>query len=258
VKTMKTYPDTLRNLFLIVTLGIGTVTHAAIITTSNPGDIAAFESGATVQTFDNIAGVTAVPITDYTVMDLTGTTALINKDPAQSAFFNSGGASFNDPVGNPGVPIGIASPGGGIVGDKFSGNNVAGPVNTVPPPFTLFEPGSFMEVIFPTGVSKVGLYVSHGSLTLILKDENNSNLSTGDFTGTASSGEYLGITRTSADVRGVTILGQGAFTIDDFTYGNSTTGGTVPDNGSTLSLAIAAGVVIWLLKRPRSIRSSIV
>lgn len=161
-------------LFTVGIIAMPAGAQASILTTSNPTDIATFENGATVQTFDNISGITAAPITDYNPKDLTGSAALFNKDAAQPAFFNSGGASFNDPVGNPGVPIGIVSPTGGISGDKLSGNNVAGPIGVSTPPFTVFDSGAFMEVIFPTAVSKVGLYVAHGSLTLILKDKTTA------------------------------------------------------------------------------------
>jgi hypothetical protein len=226
------------------------VAHAAVIVTTNPSDITGFESGATVESFDNVSGITPVTITDYTPKDVTGSAALMTKDPAQPAFFNSGGATFNNPTSNPGVPIAVVTPSGGIAADKLSGNNVAGPLGVVTPPSTLFDAGAFMEVIFPTGVSRVGLYVAHGTVTLILKDSNNSNLA-GDFTGTAPAGSFLEISRSAADVFGATLLGAGAFTIDDFTYGtsgsssggNGGTGGgsnNVPDAGNSLNLALAA------------------
>jgi hypothetical protein len=211
-------------LSLALILGLVPAAQAVVLTTGDTGQITAFQTGATVETFDNIAGITAVNISNYDPIDIGGTTALFNKNPATSAFFNSGGASFNDPVGNPGTPIGIAAPSGGISGDVFSGANVAGALGVVST--TLFEAGGFMEVIFPTAVSKVGLYVTHGSIQLILKDLDNLNIATGDASGTASKGQFLGITRDSADVRGVTIIGNGTFTIDDFTYGTS--GGSAP------------------------------
>ncbi len=243
-------------LSLALCFGVSSAAQAAVLTTSNAGDIAAFQVGATVETFDGIAGITAVSISDYTVVDITGTTALFTKNPAGAAFFNSGGASFNDPVGNPGTPIGIASPSGGIIGDVFSGKNVAGPLGVVSPPFALFDPGAFMEVIFPTGVSKVGLYVTHGSLQLILKDLNNSNIATGDASGTAAAGQFLGITRGSADIRGVTIIGSGAFTIDDFTYGTTGSTPSVPEPSMGFASALVflafAGVPGWKALRRRT------
>ena len=232
-------------------LGAAVAAQADILTTTDPTQIAAFQSGATVQTFDSISGITAVPITSYSPLDITGTSALLTKDPAQSPFYNSGGASFNDPVGNPGTPIGVVAPSGGIAGDKFSGNNVAGPLGVATPPFTVFEGGAFMEMIFPTAVSKVGLFVAHGSVQVFLKDADNNNILVGDASGTATAGQFLGITRPAADVRGVTVLGSGAFTIDDFTFaaptgGNGGTGGgaTVPDTGNAINLAIAGAFLM--------------
>jgi hypothetical protein len=64
-------------------LGLGVAVQAAPLNTSNPTDIANFENGATVETFDNIAGVTAVSISDYNALDLTGfPAAQFNKDAA--------------------------------------------------------------------------------------------------------------------------------------------------------------------------------
>jgi hypothetical protein len=239
--------------------GLGVAAQAAPLNTSDPTQIANFENGATVETFDSIAGVTAVSISDYNAKDLTlFPAAQFNKDAAQPAFYNSGGASFNDPVGNPGVPIGIAAPTGGIAANKFSGANVAGPIGEDPitPVPILFGDGAiFMEVIFPTLVSKVGLYVASGNLSLFLKDSNNSNLATGDFQATGAAGEYIGLERASADVGGVTIVGQGAFTIDDFTYlvgtttGNDNNNTTAPDSGSTFGLALGAMSLILGSKR---------
>jgi hypothetical protein len=231
-------------------LGLGVAAHAAPLATTDPTVIANFQNGATVQTFDNIAGVTAVSIANYDPKDLTTfPAAQFNKDPAQSAFYNSGGASFNDPVGNPGVPIGIAAPdpASGIAANKFSGANVAGPVGEDPsnPVPILFADGAiFMEMIFPTLVSKVGLYVASGNLSLFLKDSSNLNLATGDFQTTGSAGQFIGLERASADVGGVTIVGQGTFTIDDFTYlvgtSDNNNNTTTPDSGSTLGLAMGA------------------
>ncbi len=250
------------SLAALALFGAAVGTEGTVITTSNPVDIAAFKSGATVQTFDSIPGITAVPITSYSPLDITGTAALFSKDPAQSPYFNSGGASFNDPASNPGTPVGIVAPSGAIAGDKLSGNNVAGPLFVTPPPFTVFETGAFMEVIFPTAVSKVGLFVPHGSVTMFLRDTSNNNLATGDSQGSVSAGQFLGITRASADIGGLLLLGNGPFTIDDFTFGvtGSTGGGgntgggggnTVPDTGHVLNLAIAAaflGLAKWKLR----------
>ena len=134
-----------------------------------------------------------------------------------SPFYNSGGASFNDPVGNPGTRIGIFAPSGAIAGDVRSGTHVAGPLATGSD--EAFGNG-FMEVIFPTDMRLVGFWITHASspITMFLKDANNTNLTTGDFQVTGSEGQFIGIIRDSADVRGVTIGFTKSFTIDDFTY----------------------------------------
>lgn len=243
-----------RSLVLALVLGSASLSQATILTTSDSGDIAAFQTGATVETFDAISGITAQAITDYNPLDVSGSPALFTKNPANQAYFNSGGASFNDPAGNPGTPIGIVAPSGGIAGDVYSGSNVAGPLGVVTPPSILFDAGAFMEVIFPTGVSKVGLYVTHGSITLYLKDENNSIIATGDATATATAGQFIGISRDNADVRGATILANGAFTIDDFTYGGTSSGGNnggsdVPDSGSGLVLAAMGCAALFAFGR---------
>jgi hypothetical protein len=75
-----------------------------------------------------------------------------------------------------------------------------------------------MEVIFPADVRRVGLWVTHGAFQLILKDSGNQNLATGDFAVNGSAGQFIGIERDSADIRGVTMGFPEAFTIDDFTY----------------------------------------
>jgi hypothetical protein len=253
--TLFNSPKIYRRFAACAALGLGVATQAAPLNTTDSTTIANFEQGATVETFDNIAGVTAVSITDYTPVDLSGfPAAQFNKDaaPGQSAFYNSGSASFGNPSGNPGDPIGIAAPTGGILGNKFSGANVAGPTGSPgDPTHTLFKtdpPAAFMEVIFPSLVSKVGLFVASGELRLILKDSNNNNLATGDFETTATAGHYIGLERAGADVGGVTIeaFGQAAtFSIDDFTYlvgtsdnNNNNTG--APDGGSTFGLALGA------------------
>jgi hypothetical protein len=69
---------------------------------------------------------------------------------------------------------------------------------------------------------------------LILKDSNNSNLATGDFSVTGSAGQFIGIQRDAADVRGVTIGFAEAFTIDDFTYSST----VIPEPSTFLLIAI--------------------
>jgi hypothetical protein len=155
-----------------------------------------------------------------------------------SPFFNSGGASFNDPVGNPGTPIGIFDPDGAIAGDVKSPNNVAGPL-VGDGSFEAFNNG-FMEVIFPADVIRVGFWVTQGTITLFLKDSTNTNLATGDVMVTGSAGQFIGIQRDAADVRGVTIGFTQAFTIDDFSYAST----PIPEPSSLLLISMGLTALV--------------
>jgi MYXO-CTERM domain-containing protein len=207
--------------------------------TTDPSVAAAFQAGATIETFDDLPalaittyddGQSVPPANQFSSRDLAAFT---------SPFFNSGGASFNDPVNNPGTPIGIFDPGGAIAGEVQSPNNVAGPLNTgTDEPFN----NGFMEVIFPVDMIRVGVWITHGTnIQLILKDANNQNLATGDFSVTGSTGQFIGIQRETADVRGVTILFDD-FTIDDFTY--STTAIPEPSSGLLAAMGLI-GLLAW-------------
>jgi hypothetical protein len=205
--------------------------------TSDPGAAAAFQAGATVEGFDDLPALT---ITSYAGgQTVPSGSQLSSRDVAAftAPFFNSGGASFNDPVSNPGTPIGVFDPDGGIAGDMVSPNNVAGPLAGGTDQAFNF---GFMEVIFPTDMRRVGLWVTHGTFQLILKDSNNTNLATGDVSVTGSAGQFIGIERDAADIRGVTMGFPEAFTIDDFTYAAT----PIPEPASIVLAAMGLGVLL--------------
>jgi hypothetical protein len=208
-----------------------TASSALTLITSDPTAVAAFQAGATIESFDDLPALT---VTSYDAGQSVPTAnQFSSRDLAAftSPFFNSGGASFNDPVGNPGTAIGIFDPDGTIAGEVVSPSHVAGPLMVgSDEAFT----NGFMEVIFPSDVIRVGIWITHGTnIQLILKDLNNQNLATGDFSVTGSTGQFIGIQRDTADVRGVTI-GFGAFTIDDFTYSAT----AIPEPGTALLFAM--------------------
>lgn len=210
---------------------------AAITVTSDPGEAAAFQAGATVETFDDLPALT---ITSYAAgQSVPAANQFSSRDLGafNSPFFNSGGASFNDPLSNPGTPIGTFSPDGPIAGDVVSSGNVAGPLAIGSDQAFNF---GFMEVIFPADVQRVGLWVTHGTIDLILKDANNSNL-TGDFTVTGTAGQFIGIQRDTADIRGLTMGFPESFTIDDFTYATA-----IPEPAGFGLAAMALGVLAGL------------
>ncbi len=216
---------------------------AEIVVTSDLAAVALFQAGATVENFDNLS---ALSLTSYTNgQTVPAGNRFISRSPAAftAPFFNSGGASFNNPVSNPGTPIGVFNPEGAIALDFKSANNVVGPLATGTD--QAFGNG-FMEVIFPTDVRSVGLWVTHGTFQMILKDSNNSNLTTGDFSVTGSAGQFIGIRRDTADIRGLTMGFPQSFTFDDFTY--STTAG-IPEPVSGLLVSLGLGVFLGCRRR---------
>jgi len=237
-------------LIALFAVGASSVAHALSINTTDPGVISTFQTGAAIETFDTLAGLT---ITSYASVAVPAANQFSSRNLANPNLpaFNSGGATFANPAGNPGTPIGIFDPAEGIAADFHSANNVAGPLEVGSD--QAFGTG-FMEVIFQTPVSKVGFWVTHGGVQLILKDINNQNLVIGDVTVTGSQGNFIGIDRGVADIGGITLIGGAlgftnvSFTIDDFTSSGSTS--TVPDAGSTLSLlGMAFAGLTWCARR---------
>ena len=238
-------------LIALLALGASSVGHAITINTTDAGLVGTFQTGAAIETFDSLSGLT---ITSYASVAVPVGNQFSSRNLANPNFpaFNSGGATPSNPAANPGTPIGIFDPAGAIAAEFRSANNVAGPL--VVGSDQAFGAG-FMEVIFLNAASKVGFWVTHGAVTLILKDINNNNLTTGDFTITGNQGFFIGIDRGVADIGGITLLAAGgatvvSFTIDDFTSSASTPTATVPDAGSTLSLlGLAFAGLTWCTRR---------
>lgn len=232
-------------------LGIGGLLHvpAQVLVTTDASQIAGFLSGTTIQRFDAFAGF---PITDYSRQTVPQASQF-TKGPAQIPYFNSGGATPGNPAANPGTPIGIFSPQGGIPGEVRSEGNVAGPL--VFGTDTAFTDGNsigFMEIIFPEAVSKVGFHVTHGSLSLFLRDIDGNNLA-GNFSATASAGQFVGIARGAADISIAALVRSGALTIDDLAYGGMSGGGggasPVPEAASCVTMLLAAACIALLSRK---------
>lgn len=219
-----------------VALAQAPAAHAVVIATTDAATIAAFQSGATIESFDDLS---ALVITSYVAGQTVGASEQFStRNGLTQPTFHSGGASPNDPVGNPGTPIGIFEPTGGIAGDVRSPSNVAGPL--VINSDEAFNFG-FMEVIFPSTASRVGFWLTHGNVLLQLRDADGNTLTTGDFQVNGTAGQFIGIIRDSADVTVAAIVGSTeAFTIDDFTYASG--GGTsVPEPASLLGGLMTLG-----------------
>jgi hypothetical protein len=235
----------------VVILAVATAisARAATITTTDAATAAAFQTGATIERFDDLA---ALLITSYGAGQTVGPAEQFSsRNGATHPTFHSGGASPNDPVGNPGTPIGIFAPSGGISGDVVSPNNVAGPL--VINESEAFNFG-FMEVIFPAGASSVGFWVTFGQVVMDLRDLDGNPLVTGDTSINGSAGQFIGISRDAADVRVAAIVGvTEAFTIDDFTYVMGTSSSpSVPEPGSVaggLLASLFAGAFLRVANR---------
>lgn len=193
------------------TMVVGAVNVAK---TTSLSEAAAFQAGATVEKFDDL---TAFAITSYDAGQTIDVGAKFSsRDPnhVTAPTFHSGGASFNDPAGNPGTPIGIFDPNGPIGGDVVSADHVAGPlVINEDQPFSF----GFMEVIFPTTVRRVGFWVTQGSINFDVRDATGTAID-GSRT-TVSKGEFVMLTSDAADIKVAALIPTvSAFTIDDFTF----------------------------------------
>ena len=211
--------------------------RGTILQTTNAGQVATFSSGMNVEHFEGTSGTS---LSSYATGQLVENGSLFSSlDSTTEPTFHSGGASPNDPVGNPGTPIGIVAPSGAISGDVISGVNVAAPlvINSQEP-----WNNGFMEVIFfPGVVERVGFWITHGSVTLSLRDRGGLDLVGGDVTVTGNEGQFIGISRGTSEIAVAALLAAGggdAFTIDDFVYADD-----VPEPAGALLLAAGAAAL---------------
>jgi hypothetical protein len=217
--------------------------NAAIVTTTDPGVIAAFQTGATVFDFESVTGKSPTTITAYNATDVV---------PASSRVFNQiPGVQFS--VG--GNPLGGSNPAllslsGAIAGDAASPTTVLGPTqmgttNDAGDGLTNFGGSPFIEVYLPVKVSKIGFWLnpSLNDVNITVSDLKVAFLPPGATetqieSGSAAAGTFVMITRPTAEIGGL-FIGGGAegFTIDDLTVG-ATDATVVPEPGS---LALLAG-----------------
>jgi hypothetical protein len=191
---------------------------ADFIDTSDAGVYSTFATGATVQNFDSVAGLTPLGISSYANTTVPATAQLGGQ--IAGLHFHSGGASFNDPVGNPGTPAALLSLLSPIDGDARSGSGVVGSleINT-----DQLNVSQFIEIVFTNSLqSRVGVWLnpSLGNVLVTAFDSTGTSLESG--TGTA--GNFVGFQRAAADIKFISIINVGnGFTIDDLTYAGTTT-----------------------------------
>jgi len=233
-----------KTLLGFIIIGLLTV---AVIDTTDPGTIAAFQSGATVIDFESISGVIPQSITAYTAGDPVNSTSFVF-DQISGVQFSVGGApGTNEPA--------VYQLTGGIAGDAHSPTNVLGPVDF---DFTTkFNSNALIEIFFPTKVSKVGFWLnpSLGNVLIIAADTNfafSGQQETTLESSNVTAGNFVGIERSTADMGGLKIIALDAtgFSIDDFTFAAGATT-TVPEPGTLAVLGIAL-CGLALLRRKKS------
>jgi hypothetical protein len=234
---------TLLTALATLTLGLGsTAAQAGVIVTRDAAAIAAFQSGLTMLDFEGAAplGRTPQAISSYT--------------PGQPV--NSNAYLFNQAPGvqfSVGGTVGVNMPAiykltGAIGRDAASGNQVLGPVD--------FEFGSnfgsnaFIEIYFPTKVSRIGFWLNQqlDFVTLLAANTNFAFTREDEVLleqGIGQAGFFVGIERATADIGGLKILSRGAegFTIDDFSYGGGVATVSEPGTLALLLAGLGAGVI---------------
>jgi hypothetical protein len=233
------------HLLLSIPLLLGSVlAHAGIVVTRDAATIAAFQQGLTVLDFEGSAPLGRTPqlINSYAPGQAVSPGAILF-DQAPGVQFTVGGTpGVNGPA--------IYTLGGAVARDAASGSNVLGTVDFERN--TNFDRSAFMEVFFPTQVSRVGFWLNRqlDFTTLIALDTlfvfsglEEQLLETG----VGDAGFFVGITRATADIGGFKILTRGAegFTIDDFSYGGNDAPGTPVSEPTTMALVLAgAGLLL--------------
>ncbi len=221
-------------------LAAASAAQAATINTSNAGEVATFQAGATVQTFEGVSGRTPLPISNYNGGDPIPDAAKLF-DQITGLQFTVGGA----PGDSPAALLQLNSP---IDGDAASKSTVVGPATMAPDQVTDFQ-GGFIEIIFATKVSRVGFWLnpSLGNVLLLANDQFGGSQLESLNGGLA--GNFIGIERATADIGHISIipLQSGGFTIDDLTYAASTTPPpptSVPEPGTLALVGLGlAGVL---------------
>lgn len=215
---------------------------AAPINTNDVNVYNAFAAGATLVDFSNVAGLTPFPLDSYVNAANSTTTVPASAQlsgQVPGVFFHSGGASFNNPVGNPGTPVALLQLGGAIAGDARSATNVIGSleINT-----QTLDIDNFVEIIFLGGdVNRAGVWLNPSLGDVLISAFDNTGQSLESVAGTA--GNFAGFLRATNDIRFISIVtlttGTG-FTADDLTYGR--VGTTTPVDAPPILLLLVAAL----------------
>jgi len=214
----------------VLLLASGSAWSASIVDTNDAGEIAAFQSGATVQDFEGLNGLaTAAPADDTTVpaanqLSKVGS-GLPDVQSLPGLHFHSGGGTFG---GGPGTPVAVL--------DVSAIGNVLAPIE-INEDFTCIAAGCFLEVFFDVPVQRVGFQVGLGNVSLFVQTYGGNPLGGVD-NATGTAGNFAGIVRDAPDIERLVVIANSAqgFTMDDLSY-------VVPEPSTALLVATGAALI---------------
>ncbi len=247
---MKSFKQTSRLSLAVSALALSSASMATPINTNDINIYNTFATGATLQNFENIAGMTPLVLNSYTnALDSSTNVpaaAQLSLD-IPGLLLHSGGGSFNNPAGNPGTPTALLFLDGDLGTDAHSGNNLVGSLEINTENLDLDQ---FIEIVFiNTLQARVGVWLnpSLGNVTMTAFDSTGSSLESV----AGSAGNFVGFERSAADIKFVSIVNNNnaGFTVDDLTYGGARSTTPVSEPGSLALIGLSLLVLAYLRRR---------